>query len=40
MFEILETEKTLESGAEITIVPKGGTLLPDLLATAPPLPRI
>ena len=32
MFEILETEKIIEGQADITLVPKGGELLPQILA--------
>jgi len=32
MFEILETEKIVEGEADITLVPKGGSLLPGMLA--------
>jgi hypothetical protein len=32
MFEILETEKILEGQADITLVPRNGQLLPQLLA--------
>jgi hypothetical protein len=32
MFEILETEKIVEGEADITLVPKGGPLLPGMLA--------
>jgi regulator of protease activity HflC (stomatin/prohibitin superfamily) len=35
LFEMLETEKLLQGGAHITLLPKG-TLLPDLLAAAKP----
>jgi regulator of protease activity HflC (stomatin/prohibitin superfamily) len=32
MFEILEVENVLESGAEVTLVPSGGGLIPQMLA--------
>ena len=32
MFEILETEKIIEGQADITLVPRNGRLLPQLLA--------
>ncbi len=32
MFEILETEKMIEGQAEVTLVPRNGQLLPQLLA--------
>jgi hypothetical protein len=32
MFEILETEKIIEGEADITLVPKNGELLPQILA--------
>lgn len=43
MFNILETQKVLESGASVTLIPSNPSLLGDLLATAPegkpPVPR-
>ncbi|MBL0313440.1 MAG: SPFH/Band 7/PHB domain protein [Holophagaceae bacterium] len=35
MFNVLETQRILDSGATITLIPKGQALLADLLATAP-----
>jgi regulator of protease activity HflC (stomatin/prohibitin superfamily) len=43
MFEILEVQKIVDSKAKITLIPEGGGLLPELLASrpsdAPPGPR-
>lgn len=36
MFQILETQKLLQSNAKITMVPKNAPLLPELLASAQP----
>jgi hypothetical protein len=45
MFEILETQKVIGSGARLTVLPRGGELLAQLIAgqteplkTPPPLP--
>ena len=38
MFEILETQRMLDGKAEITLVPKNGGVLGDLLASRPPGP--
>lgn len=40
LFEVLETQRLIESKASITLVPEGGNLLPQLLAAeTPPPPR-
>jgi regulator of protease activity HflC (stomatin/prohibitin superfamily) len=36
LMEILEMQRIAESKAELTLVPEGGSLLPQLLATTPP----
>ena len=38
MFEILETQRMLDGKAEITLVPKNGGVLGDLLASRAPGP--
>lgn len=38
LFEVLETQRLLEGGARITLVPEGGDLLPQLLAAQPGAP--
>lgn len=44
MFEILEVQKIVDSKAKITLIPEGGGLLPELLASrtgdAPVVPRV
>ena len=35
MFDVLEMQKIVEGEARITFVPKGGELLPQLLAAEP-----
>jgi len=35
MFEILETQKVIGSGARLTVLPRGGELLAQLIAGQP-----
>jgi hypothetical protein len=42
MFEILETQKVIGSGARLTVLPRGGELLAQLIAGQPetsPVPK-
>ncbi len=36
LFQVLETQRALESGAGVAILPKGSGILPQLLAAQPP----